>query len=183
MLVSALRASISTSPPAGGPARTRKTEEGSASALSVISSVSFSERVGMNGAAAAAASAAASSGVSSSAKPKVSSLKHWAKIYSELSKARLSALVVATTTPGFLMAGTPVDWGTCAAVSAGTTLAACSAATWNQILETVGLVSSRLVLARIVLFSSLSLQLLLLLLAPLLLLPLVPLIDSRRAPP
>ena len=134
-----LRAYISTSPPAGGAARTRRAEQGgSASALSVLSTVSFSEQTagvrGAGGAAAAATAAAAASGAS--LEPNASSFKHWAKIYAELSKARLSALVVATTTTGFLMAGTPVDWTACAAVSAGTTLAACSAATWNQIFET-----------------------------------------------
>ena len=32
------------------------------------------------------------------------------KIYSQLSKARLSSLVVMTTSAGFLMAGTPIGW-------------------------------------------------------------------------
>ena len=57
------------------------------------------------------------------------------KIYSQLSKARLSSLVVMTTSAGFLMAGTPIGWSGLAAVSIGTTLAACSANTFNQVYE------------------------------------------------
>lgn len=57
------------------------------------------------------------------------------KIYSQLSKARLSALVVMTTSAGFFMAGAPVGWGTLAATCVGTTLAACSANTFNQLYE------------------------------------------------
>ena len=57
------------------------------------------------------------------------------KIYSQLSKARLSSLVVMTTSAGFLMAGTPIGWSGLAAVSLGTTLAACSANTFNQVYE------------------------------------------------
>jgi protoheme IX farnesyltransferase len=51
----------------------------------------------------------------------------------ELSKAKLSSLVVATTAAGFLSAGGPlVTMGYCCA---GTALCASSAAAWNQILE------------------------------------------------
>ena len=58
------------------------------------------------------------------------------KIYGELSKVRLSALVVMTSSAGYLMA----DWGAVTmgplvAVSAGTALAACSANTFNQVWE------------------------------------------------
>ena len=53
----------------------------------------------------------------------------------ELSKAKLSALVVATTSAGFLFAGGPVDWPAFAAVTVGTSLAACSANTFNQAVE------------------------------------------------
>lgn len=56
-------------------------------------------------------------------------------IYSELSKARLSALVVATTSAGYLMAGGPISGTTLAATCVGTTLAACSANTFNQVWE------------------------------------------------
>lgn len=62
-------------------------------------------------------------------------LRKQAKIYSQLSKARLSSLVVMTTSAGFLMAGTPISWSGLAAVSVGTTLAACSANTFNQVYE------------------------------------------------
>jgi len=54
---------------------------------------------------------------------------------SELSKARLSALVVATSTAGFLAAGGPVSYPALAACAAGTALCSSSASTWNQIFE------------------------------------------------
>jgi heme o synthase len=57
------------------------------------------------------------------------------KIYSQLSKARLSALVVMTTSAGFFMAGAPVGWTALAATCVGTTMAACSANTFNQVYE------------------------------------------------
>lgn len=53
----------------------------------------------------------------------------------ELSKARLSSLVVLTSGAGFLLAGSPVDWTTCLAAVTGTTLAAASANTFNQVYE------------------------------------------------
>lgn len=53
----------------------------------------------------------------------------------ELSKARLSALVVVTTTAGFLTAGGPVSYPTLAAAAAGTALCSSSASTLNQIFE------------------------------------------------
>lgn len=59
------------------------------------------------------------------------------KIYAELSKARLSALVVVTAGAGYA-AGTPMaafDPLTFAALCAGTSLAAGSANTWNQVIE------------------------------------------------
>ena len=58
-----------------------------------------------------------------------------ASIALELSKARLSALVVLTSGAGFLLAGGPVDACALAAVTGGTALAACSANTWNQLRE------------------------------------------------
>lgn len=57
------------------------------------------------------------------------------KIYAELSKARLSSLVVFTSGAGFLLAGVPVDWATCAATVTGTSLAAAAANTFNQVYE------------------------------------------------
>ncbi|RLN48788.1 hypothetical protein BBJ28_00008797 [Nothophytophthora sp. Chile5] len=62
-------------------------------------------------------------------------LKDRMEIYSQLSKARLSALVVMTTGAGFLMAGGPISWGTFAAATVGTSLAAASANTFNQCWE------------------------------------------------
>lgn len=53
----------------------------------------------------------------------------------ELSKARLSALVVVTTGAGFLTAGGPLSYATLAAATAGTALCSSSASTLNQIFE------------------------------------------------
>ena len=50
----------------------------------------------------------------------------------ELSKVRLSNLVVFSSSAGFLMAGSPIEAGPLLAVSAGTTLCAWSANTFNQ---------------------------------------------------
>ena len=57
-------------------------------------------------------------------------------MYAELCKARLSSLVVMTTGAGFLMAGAPASWMTCAAATVGTSLAAGAAGTFNQVWET-----------------------------------------------
>jgi protoheme IX farnesyltransferase len=62
-------------------------------------------------------------------------MKERIKVYSQLAKARLSALVVMTTGAGFLMAGGPISWGSLAAVSVGTSLAAASASAFNQAWE------------------------------------------------
>jgi len=56
-------------------------------------------------------------------------------LLSELSKARLSALVVFTTSTGYLAAGGPIDFAAFASACVGTSLAAASASTFNQILE------------------------------------------------
>jgi heme o synthase len=58
------------------------------------------------------------------------------RVCAELSKARLSSLVVFTSSAGFLMAGVPGSWTACAAVSIGTALAAAAAGTFNQVWET-----------------------------------------------
>jgi UbiA prenyltransferase family len=59
------------------------------------------------------------------------------KAYRDLAKARLSALVVATTAAGFLAAGGPISTqlDVLAACIVGTTLCSSSAAAWNQIFE------------------------------------------------
>ena len=59
------------------------------------------------------------------------------KIYSDLSKARLSSLVVLTTSCGFLSAGLPLTLSlpTMVGASVGTALCASSASTLNQVLE------------------------------------------------
>jgi len=57
-------------------------------------------------------------------------------MYAELSKARLSALVVVTAGAGYAAAGSAaMDPCTFAALTTGTTLAACSANTYNQWIE------------------------------------------------
>lgn len=61
--------------------------------------------------------------------------RHWGGIYSELSKVRLSALVVMTTGAGYVFSGAASSAGFLpfAAAAVGTTLAACSANTFNQV--------------------------------------------------
>lgn len=56
-------------------------------------------------------------------------------VYSQLSKARLSSLVVMSAGAGFLLAGTPVAVDTLAALCVGTYLTAFSANTFNQLYE------------------------------------------------
>lgn len=58
-----------------------------------------------------------------------------AKAYMELSKARLSALVVSTTAAGFVAAGGPLCPATLSACCVGTALCSSSAAAFNQIFE------------------------------------------------
>lgn len=59
------------------------------------------------------------------------------KLYLDLAKAKLSALVVTTTAAGFVAAGGPLSEQATVAVCcvAGTALCSSSAAAWNQILE------------------------------------------------
>jgi protoheme IX farnesyltransferase len=57
------------------------------------------------------------------------------KVLGDLSKFRLSSLVVLTTSAGFVLAGSPLDVCTLIAASAGTGLCAASASTFNQIIE------------------------------------------------
>ncbi len=61
--------------------------------------------------------------------------REYVKTISELSKARLSALVVSTSSFGFLAAATPISYSTLAAASLGTALCSSSASTLNQIFE------------------------------------------------
>lgn len=61
--------------------------------------------------------------------------KQYAKTIAELSKARLSALVVSTSSFGFLAAATPISYSTLIAASLGTALCSSSASTLNQIFE------------------------------------------------
>ncbi|TYZ58858.1 hypothetical protein PybrP1_000494 [[Pythium] brassicae (nom. inval.)] len=63
------------------------------------------------------------------------SLKERMDVYSQLSKLRLSSLVVMTTGAGFLMAGGPISWSSFAAATMGTSLAAAAANTFNQAWE------------------------------------------------
>lgn len=61
--------------------------------------------------------------------------KDYIKALSDLSKLRLSALVVSTTSLGFLAAGGPVSSSALVACTIGTALCASSAATFNQVFE------------------------------------------------
>ena len=61
--------------------------------------------------------------------------RDYAKTISELSKARLSALVVATSSFGYLAAATPISYSTLVAASLGTALCSSSASALNQIFE------------------------------------------------
>ena len=61
--------------------------------------------------------------------------KDYARTISDLSKARLSALVVSTSSFGFLAAATPICYTTLVAASLGTALCSASASTLNQIFE------------------------------------------------
>jgi len=57
------------------------------------------------------------------------------KTVSELTKFRLSSLVVFTTAAGFICAGSPIDMVTMAYACTGTALCAASAGTFNQVFE------------------------------------------------
>ena len=59
----------------------------------------------------------------------------WGAVYGELSKSRLSGLVVATTTAGYLMTTGPLDVTCFASALGGTFLCAASANSFNQLLE------------------------------------------------
>lgn len=72
---------------------------------------------------------------SSSKKVDPHSFKGKVKSYLELSKFRLSSMVVLTSGAGFVCAGLPFDYMTMAAVCSGTALCAASAGTFNQIFE------------------------------------------------
>ncbi|GBG28757.1 Protoheme IX farnesyltransferase, mitochondrial [Hondaea fermentalgiana] len=64
-----------------------------------------------------------------------SSLRDLGKVYAQLSKARLSMLVVLSGTAGFLLAGAPVAVDTLAALTVGTAMHASAANTFNQVYE------------------------------------------------
>jgi len=57
------------------------------------------------------------------------------KIFAELAKARLSALVVITSGAGFFCAGAPILWDIMALTCVGTGFCAASAASFNQVIE------------------------------------------------
>lgn len=63
------------------------------------------------------------------------SFRQYVDALSELSKARLSTLVVSTSTFGYFAAGLPTSYTTLAACSVGTALLSSSASTLNQIFE------------------------------------------------
>lgn len=66
----------------------------------------------------------------------VTDVKHRLQLYSQLSKYRLSALVMATTSAGYLGAGGPIDAISLSCACLGTMLASSSANTFNQVIET-----------------------------------------------
>lgn len=68
--------------------------------------------------------------------PVVTEARNRLRLYSQLSKYRLSALVVATTSAGYLAAGGPVDAVSLSCACLGTMLASSSANTFNQVIET-----------------------------------------------
>lgn len=122
---------IAFAPRAAGMARAVRCRS---SVIRVLSTHSTAEVAAINGT--KAASTAALDAVDEPlAEATALSLKERVDIYSQLSKARLSALVVMTTGAGFLMAGGPISWGTFAAATVGTSLAAASANTFNQAWE------------------------------------------------
>eukprot|EP00899_Mesostigma_viride_P021214 jgi/Mesvir1/29094/Mv18400-RA.1 len=63
-------------------------------------------------------------------------IRHYVECYKELSKFRLSALVVSTAAAGFVL-GSPetIDWASCAWTSFGTMASAASANAFNQVIE------------------------------------------------
>ncbi|GMY22898.1 protoheme IX farnesyltransferase, mitochondrial-like [Fagus crenata] len=74
--------------------------------------------------------------LSSLASASASTARHYARCYWELSKARLSMLVVATSGTGFVLAsGTAVDFAGLCWTCAGTMMVAASANSLNQVFE------------------------------------------------
>lgn len=76
---------------------------------------------------------------SSSSRPEtrsiLASVSHRGRLYSQLSKYRLSALVMSTTSAGYLAAGGPVDAVCLGAACLGTMLASSSANCFNQVIQ------------------------------------------------
>lgn len=62
-------------------------------------------------------------------------VSHRGRLYSQLSKYRLSALVMSTTSAGYLAAGGPVDAVSLGAACLGTMLASSSANCFNQVTQ------------------------------------------------
>ena len=87
---------------------------------------------GCSGGAAAAAAPVARAG---KAKPPPTTPGAWFSVYMELSKSRLSGLVVMTTAAGHVMAPDAICPATTGAVLGGTFLCAASANSFNQIIE------------------------------------------------
>ena len=61
--------------------------------------------------------------------------KNKLSLYADLTKFRLSSLVVVTSGAGFLCGGAPIDWTMMVATCVGTGLCAASAGSFNQIIE------------------------------------------------
>uniref|UniRef100_A0A0C9QNF9 Heme O synthase n=1 Tax=Wollemia nobilis TaxID=56998 RepID=A0A0C9QNF9_9CONI len=75
-------------------------------------------------------------GSAAKAKSVIQILQHYGQCYWELSKARLSMLVVATSGAGFVLgSGASIDWAGLVWTCAGTMMVAASANSFNQIFE------------------------------------------------
>jgi len=88
----------------------------------------FSSRINGNTPVTPIASTVVTKGSRDTKKSKIS-------LYADLTKYRLSSLVVVTSGFGFLCGGAPVDWTMMAATCVGTGLCAASAGSFNQIIE------------------------------------------------
>eukprot|EP00898_Chlorokybus_atmophyticus_P001189 jgi/Chlat1/2070/Chrsp17S02533 len=111
---------------------------GLGSLLGVVGTSSV--RVASTAAASAEAASVASHTLKTAASTSAASGTHlasyWGRCYYELSKARLSALVVATAGTGYVLgSGEVIDWGGFAHACAGTMGAAACANTINQVIE------------------------------------------------
>eukprot|EP00965_Chrysotila_dentata_P011732 384976-Pleurochrysis_carterae.AAC.1 len=88
-------------------------------------------------------------GASTSEQPSKLSPLALGRVYMELSKSKLSALVILTTAAGHAMAQAPLDPTTVASLLGGTFLCAASANSFNQVHHTFNLIQSSQMLTNI----------------------------------